>query len=814
MLQDPPPAAIEFLSKIREVMSIAKDKMTAKRFIPILSDIPEEDRYHAIDLGWDIPCARRGRRFSAISLKQENSRKSGHCGGCPGCDSSNRLKAAPLTRSNSCKSCVSEDYKQHIVRKWLDDVPLPQPTTPAPKHIKSVAKVSGTPRVIETKSKEFSPELEDTEVIEEAKVHDNAPKKLIIEKKDISKPAVEIKLTNLVEKNTKMSRTENTASDIKLTISNPIITLVTQPEKTSPSKHATRRVRKKMLPPPPPPPGKPPPPPSSKSSSTPSGKAPAPQPPQILKKEEPIPKEVKVKMEAVIKELHNCRRVEPIEIEEMKLETISPMKIAPKIVIPVLAADSVCCSYSDDNHTNPRKKKIMKDDYMDFDSLERTINRRRRFSLACEPESIYMNDFANERRSIVDRGRLTSSWLDMTKIVDTPSKVVKTGSVNEIFISQTEPLYDNIDHFTKPGPLTIQIRGSPVESRRNMYEDFDPDTLDRKPKHEAKKRVEKILLKSAGSFKQKSPSPEKDSTKRSPVLNSPNKIGNLRQIYEMKAKAQQEEKKVYQRRGSLQYGRQDLSDFMRALKTPDLIRHIEGQKEKPPVPPKARRGSDVSLQFITPLRESPPDRRKAEERDRFGAYTRAENLNARRSGRKSARTRSRRTDLRKLYRTEDSGYMSTDSNESKRRAKYLLQLRPKAMNANESNLIQVTRTVNKAPIAIESDTDDFESLCDGRSESGGESVETDSVFFGNFDDSKEMLAELGLNTFEPRSKLMQGHKHEQIDSGFMGETNIILSGDSDSEHRSVISIITGKDGRASSASIKQLEESPYHTIEC
>ncbi|XP_063242465.1 uncharacterized protein LOC134542274 [Bacillus rossius redtenbacheri] len=43
MLADPPAAAIEFLTKIREVISIAKHKMSAKRFLPSLIRIPEEE---------------------------------------------------------------------------------------------------------------------------------------------------------------------------------------------------------------------------------------------------------------------------------------------------------------------------------------------------------------------------------------------------------------------------------------------------------------------------------------------------------------------------------------------------------------------------------------------------------------------------------------------------------------------------------------------------------------------------------------------------------------------------------------------------
>lgn len=838
MFQHPPPAAVEFLVKIREVMSIAKDKMTSKRFVPMLSDIPEEDLYQNIDLGWDFPCARRGRRFSAISLKQENSRRAGSCGGCPGCDSKTKPLQIALTRSNSCKSCVSEDYKQKIVRKWLDEVPTPS-TASSP--IKSIAEIHGTPRTIEPKSKEHDnlksvdpisqkdesktqkitessskkpPKVMEsipkktsklTEIIpniaaimtegvpnKNSKIADSIPKKPIIDSVPKENPNLLVETVIKID-STGVSTVNNKAEESGPKLHNSVVLQ----EKKGPSKHASRRIRKK-LPPPPPPPGK---------------------LSELVKTDDaaPIPIEVKVKMEAVIRELNDCRRVEPIEIEEMKLETIQPIP-APKIIIPVVAADSHY--FSDDNLLFPRKtdSHIQHDSTMEFDSLERTMLRRRRFSLACGPELMHREEFCKDPMSFLDRQRMASSWLDMNKAFEDAELPPRSYShmndhnqqVSEVFIGSSEPLYDNL---SKPGPLTIEVRGSPVEKRRISQEDFDPDTLDRKPKRDVKKRVEKILLKSAGSFKYKSTSSENESIKKSPEVIFKNRIGNLRQIYESKAKAQDDEdSQFYKRRGSLQYGGKDLAEFMKALKTPDLIRHLEGQTDpKPTIPPKYRHASDVSPKFGGSTRDSPPDRRRAlEERDRFGVYSRAENLNARRSGRRSARTRTRRTDLRKLHRTEDSGYMSTDSNESKRRAKYLMQLRPKNIMP-ELNMIPI-RTVNKPPILIESDTDDLESLCDGISESGGESVETDSVFFGHFDDSKELLAELGLHTFEPRNKLMQGH--EQIDSGFVGETNIILSGDSDSDHRSVISIMTGREGRPPGA-VKKVESSPYkHTIEC
>ncbi|CAG9795739.1 unnamed protein product [Diatraea saccharalis] len=772
-LKNPPPAAIEFLIKIREVMSIAKEKMVSKRFIPILSDISEEELYHTIDLGWDIPCARRGRRFSAISLKQENTRRTGHCGGCPGCDSnnSNSLKSIALMRSNSCKTCVSDDYKQRIVRKWLDEVPTPQSTE---KPVKSIAKVSGTPRVIDSKPKN------DVLVRPSDLLQTGEPK---MDTK-IPKDNVDDRYTReyIINENNPLSIT---STEVEMNVETTQTIII--PEHKTPTNHKSRRIRRKLPPPPPPPVCEP--------------------KPQNEEDVEPILPEVKVKMEAVIRELNKCRRVESKEVKELKLENIPN---APKIVIPVLAADSQY--YSDDNIlTNKCKKEfyIHRDDSDNFDSLERNSLRRRRFSLACEPELSQKEEFRLQSNILSTKERFSRSWRDIKKAVDGHQLVPQLLDLNfenksEIFINAMDPLYDNV---CKTGPLTIKVSGSPIESRRNQNEEFDPDTLDRKPKRETK-RVEKILLKSGGSFKCKAPEHDNEPNKTPPEAAFTRKIGSLRQIYEAKAKNQDSDSESYGRRNSIPFINPEITGFSRSLKTPDLIRQIESQKEKPPIPPKQRRGSESSPKFSTSTRDSPPgDRhRMSEERDRFSQTSRMDNINTRRSVRRSARTRSRRTDLRKLYKTEDSGYMSTDSNESKRRARYLMQLRPKTI------VPEPTKIMNKLPnLQIESDTDDLESLCDGRSESGGESVETDSVFFGNFDDTKDLLAELGLSSFEIKSK---GATQEQIDSGFMGETNIILSGDSDSEHRSVISIKAGCDSKVS-APLTKLDDPPYvRSVEC
>ncbi|XP_026490478.2 uncharacterized protein LOC113396658 [Vanessa tameamea] len=777
LLKDPPPAAIEFLIKLREVMSVAKEKMTSKRFFPILSDIPEEELYHTIDLGWDIPCARRGRRYSAISLKRENSRRVLHCGGCPGCENGGKQKVIGLIRSNSCNTCVSEDYKQKIVQKWLDEVPSPPSTTTRP--VKSVAKVSGTPRVVEPKENEvLANPVEpvtnldsETVKITESVVKEYLKDKYLVNSNEFKE--IHVASKNIIENDSKRSA--------------QAVVIITS-EKKSPSNHATRRVRKNLPPPPPPP-----------THVI-----------ELLDNKDivPVSPEVKRKMEAVIRELNKCHRVEPIGspvIDATQLQVA-----APKLVIPVVAADSH--RFRGDNIIFDNK--ILEQENVELDSLERKLPKKRRFSLDYGPE-INQKKLSGIQKAQISRDRLTRSWRDFKNTSNTTNVAPQTISYesnnkiscnnNDVFIKSIEPIYNNIENL---GPLTIEVRGSPVENRKNDNDDFDPDTLDRKPKkstdtNENKKSVEKILLKSGGSFKHKLPVPETEKSKSSPEAAFTRKIGSLRQIYEAKNKSKMNDNPFYERRGSLPYGTQELDAYIRNLEPKNTENQIE---PKPPIPPKNKRGSETQSKVTTPRHSPPSDRyRSSEERDRFPPYSRTDNINSRRSGRRSARTRPRRVDLKKLCRTEDSGYLSTDSNESKRRARYLMQLKPKLINIETTS-----KLLNKSNILhIDTDTDELESLCDGRSESGGESVETDSVFFGNFDDSKQILKELGFEDFGSRNKI------NQIDSGFVGETNIMLSGDSDSEHRSVISIVAGCDGRVSSASVTNLDDPQFvQSVEC
>lgn len=126
MFQEPPPAALEFLVKIREVISIAKHKMEAKRFHPLLNEIPEEETYssngNSIDVYQGLGSQRSG---SVVSLKRENSRKK-NCLGCPGCTTfdENGVQHSMKYNVPPCTNCLgSKGDKQSSIRKWLENIP-------------------------------------------------------------------------------------------------------------------------------------------------------------------------------------------------------------------------------------------------------------------------------------------------------------------------------------------------------------------------------------------------------------------------------------------------------------------------------------------------------------------------------------------------------------------------------------------------------------------------------------------------------------------------------------------------------------------
>lgn len=110
LLASPPPSAIEFLTKIREVITMAKGKMAAKRFQPCLNEIPEENSGSEIN----APGTLNSRKSSALSSRRASSKD---CTGCPGCEAKKTSESAAAQKN--CKNCGD---KQKSIQKWLENV--------------------------------------------------------------------------------------------------------------------------------------------------------------------------------------------------------------------------------------------------------------------------------------------------------------------------------------------------------------------------------------------------------------------------------------------------------------------------------------------------------------------------------------------------------------------------------------------------------------------------------------------------------------------------------------------------------------------
>lgn len=103
--------------------------MASKRFSPSLGGIPEEGSYRTSDAQPDFYHV-GSQRSSVVSLKRENIRRRPYCSGCPGCDNSNKHNLSTfvpeLSNAGVCHNCssVSGINKQSSIRKWLEGVPI------------------------------------------------------------------------------------------------------------------------------------------------------------------------------------------------------------------------------------------------------------------------------------------------------------------------------------------------------------------------------------------------------------------------------------------------------------------------------------------------------------------------------------------------------------------------------------------------------------------------------------------------------------------------------------------------------------------
>lgn len=708
--------------------------MATKKYIPSLLGIPEEDGSQHSEHGFDKARPLGSRRGSAISLKRENSRRR-TCTGCPGCEPQDlkplcgRLPEFPSLAA--CHNCTTtaNDSKQRSIQKWLQDIPILKSDEKPQKSIRSPAR-------------SLSPDQISSPILQKPCRPFSAD--------GASSP------DTLYENNSVRSKP---ASDSAV---------VNRRRRPGP-----RRVICKPKAPPPPVPSQA----STSDSASESGfpvKKALPPPDMISEAiaietqsdDTKIPTITKKKMNAVISEF--------TQQNSEKLE-VPPQKP------PDYESDSL-----ERNARKAQEGRCTPTDYAELSSSQPSPSMSA--ALPMDEEMTMRNAIFNTKT-----GNMTMSKLKMEEILNDDDHdyeliVLKKSSdkngsqasfyrlpkflqnrndgyslVSEVYVNNgynysslpSTPTHSNCSTMERqireeqPGKLLIQVEDCPDNYiRKDDSDDFEPDTLDRKPKKkdqmklteeifiDSLERPNQILLRSSGSFKNSASTRNHRSHKNS---NFNRNFGSLREIYEAKVRnginnssfnAKINPRWVFPESKTTEDGRiltleerhskrqrrsspsvppdvippppHDSSPIYEQPKPPRKV-VLEAAFGKPPLPPKNGIGRSTGA-----TQTSPRDVAAIKIPYQTGASVKNNNNNTIQiKNELNSRNYSniRCCVVQQQPKPEDSGYLSTDSNEGRLR-RY------------------------DTYFSGGSETED--STCDAQSESGAESVETHSVFFGSF----------------------------------------------------------------------------------
>nr|CAD7395170.1 unnamed protein product [Timema poppensis] len=561
LLAAPPPAALEFLTKIREVISIAKHKMSAKRFSPSLMGIPEEEHAHAHHGGSLLGAP------STVSLKRENSRRR-DCSGCPGC-AGDLPPPLPLSKMAAelpaCHACctTANENKQQSIRRWLEDVPIVK------------ASNASTPE----RPSPISAPLSQLESREKHPVKNRAPvpPREIRQAFEVSSPlrgtpssSVRSFKSNMSDVPTPLQKTEPLASQTK-TDKSP--TLVKSSLDTNKLLHSPVVSRPTHSPPKPPP--APIPPPDKRDIDK-----------KVSKDDEDALAPVVTKlMDAVIQQMVVQRGLEVRKV-------LSTQNNLP-------ATDFESDSLERNTASQPERVLSTPSDYGDIPSQQPSPSLSA--TLPLEEEMTMRNEVFNKQtgnktisklkteKSMMAQGSLQDDH-DYEIILLNPevkNKDMKLYTLPEILnnsngYSLVSEVYVNDGYnfsspssspsntstgsgpkirydqpVEKPGHLTIQVEDSPENYFRasDDYDSFEPDTLDRKPIKiksdiiakcsvenyaDSLERPVQIMLKTTGSFRSDSLSQCGSDILSEVLAMSPlnRGFGSLREIYEARTRRQ------------------------------------------------------------------------------------------------------------------------------------------------------------------------------------------------------------------------------------------------------------------------------------
>lgn len=727
--------------------------MATKKFTPSLLEIPEEDNtsQHS-EPPYDKAKPLGSRRGSAISLKRENSRRR-TCTGCPGCEPQDlkplcgRLPEFPSLAA--CRNCTANanEIKQRSIQKWLQDLPVlrgssdsnaekPQKRIRSPARSLSPDQISSP--ILQKPCRPFSPDRM------------SSPDTLYDKNSIISKPASDSAV---------MNRRRRPGGPRK------VICKPKAPPPPIPSQSST----------------------SDDSESNYSVKKPpqAPLPPPDMINEAiaienqnddtKIPTITKKKMNAVISEftLQQTMHTEKTESQS----TSEPEKSGD------YESDSLERRARNQDRSTPV-------DYAELSSSQPSPSMSS--ALPMDEEMTMRNAIFNKKT-----GNMTISKLNMEEILNDDDHdyeliVLKKSSdrsgsqasfyrlpkflqnrsdgyslVSEVYVNNgysysslpSTPTHSNCSTMERQireeasGKLLIKVEDCPDNYiRKDDSDDFEPDTLDRKPKKQVNKaksteesfidsleRPNQILLRSTGSFKSCSSTKSQRNHRHS---NFNRNFGSLREIYE--AKARNSCNSSFNAKINTPTPRWVFPDSKPSEDTKILTleeRHSKRQRRSSPsvppdvIPPPPHDGSPIyerpkpprKVILDNPALGKPPlppkngiGRSTGTTSPRDVAATKISYQTGASVKHMPSETQVQiRNDLNRSYsnvsccgqrcviqqqKPEDSGYLSTDSNEGRVR-KY-------------DNL------------SGGSETED--STGDAQSESGAESVETHSVFFGSF----------------------------------------------------------------------------------
>ncbi|XP_044580085.1 uncharacterized protein LOC123262109 [Cotesia glomerata] len=781
LLLAPPPAAIEFILKIREVISIAKHKLTAKRFIPTLTKIPEEDSVSS-----DKCSTSHKRAASSIRSSITKSRKSQKCTGCPGC-----LDTRQISTNNGNLPLLNlpDDHLRPVgesrVRAWLEDIKPPSESRRKLDNNNNYHYNGFNKNQLQDNSRVFARSLEYLNDIPRRNTSRNSlttwkdpPMLRTFQNIALSECDDDQTSQHSVSKRSTKSMFEDTNYDRycrtrKCTLLQQKINTINEVNQIN------DKVRKAI------------------ENSF------------IKQMEE------NAALESQIESKMNERRFSPDGSSEKtnfeslnslnsykspsnsdKSATGSPsmVQVLPDMINELpnskLQAkkimDAVIKEMVDVKLDNKMERKLLDIDY-EVDSLERTQKRL---------ESNLLNKHLKKQAENQGEVQRKNYYNKLPELV---SRNEGYSLVSEVYVNDGYASPANSDDSgpeisyepEQPGHLTIKVQDSPDNYVKYDESEYEPDTLDRKPMKlkingdviydnkeannevyvDSLERPSQILLKSKGSFRDEAnldgTGDENDNRNENGNRNGGNSLtrgyGSLREIYEARLRMAVDSNLM----NTNSLNGQPTSSIGKNKKylTPDLRQarrqRKQNQPDVVPLPPEESEAEGKSL--VNGQQENGPknvlDRRFTDTGNPTAGGC-SPVVNGDHVGKKSRREGKR--GAKNPGKVEDSGYLSsTDSNGSN---KHLL----------------------KYEFGSVSETDENESVCDAaESESGAESVDTDSVFFGNF---RKLTAGDQSKSYDSGVDFANYIKDKGKDKdSFKSEERYFFN--SDSEHESFVTVL-------------------------